>query len=87
MDYLEDDWGYIEITLEEYLKNHSISKNKLAIDANLQRTQLNTYCKNAVQRPDLGVLARICYALNCNLDDIIKYVYPTNKNGDKQKNE
>jgi len=75
------DWGYFEIILEEYLKTHDISKNKLAFDANLQRTQLNTYCKNAVRRPDLNVLARICYALNCDLDDILKYIRPTIHNG------
>lgn len=77
MDHFNSDSGYFEFILHQYLKNHNISKNKLAIDANLQRTQLNAYCKNAVQRPDLNVLARICYALNCDLVDIIKYVRPT----------
>jgi len=81
VEHVSSTWGYFEIILEEYLKNHDISKNKLANDANLQRTQLNTYCKNAVQRPDLNVLARICFALNCDLTDIIRYVRPTIKNG------
>jgi len=78
------DWGHFEIVLEEYLKRHDISKNKLSHDANLQRTQLNSYCKNEVQRPDLNVMARICYALECELSDIIKYIGPKKKSGGRK---
>lgn len=74
------DYGHFNIVLVDYLKGHGISKNQLAEKANLQRTQLNSYCKNNIKRPDLDVLARICYALNCNLSDIIHYVHPNNKN-------
>lgn len=77
MDSKNEQWGYFDIILEDYMKAHNISKNKLANDANLQRTQLIAYCKNAVQRPDLGVLARICYVLNCDISSILKYVPPT----------
>lgn len=72
----QTDWGRFDIVLAEYLDKHCISKNKLAAAANLQRTQLISYCKNEVQRPDLGVLARICCVLNCELNDIIKYCPP-----------
>ncbi|MCH5260824.1 MAG: helix-turn-helix transcriptional regulator [Lachnospiraceae bacterium] len=71
------DYGHFDIVLAEYLQERQFSKNKLAEKANLQRTQLNAYCKNDIKRPDLDVLARICYALNCDLPDIIRYVRPT----------
>jgi len=29
------------------------------------------------------VLARICYALNCDLSDSIRYVHPNERNGEK----
>ena len=67
----------------DFLKKNSISKNQLSEKANLQRTQLNSYCKNNIKRPDLDVLARICYALNCELSDIIRYVHPNERNGEK----
>ncbi len=63
------DWGHFNIVLGEYLTNNGISKNKIAAAANLQRSQLISYCKNEVQRPDLGVLARICCVLKCDLAD------------------
>ena len=70
------DWGHFDIVLGEYLTRNGISKNKIAAAANLQRSQLISYCKNEVQRPDLGVLARICCVLKCDLVDIIKYCPP-----------
>ncbi len=75
------DYGHFDIVLAEYLQEKQISKNKLAEKANLQRTQLNAYCRNDIKRPDLDVLARICYALECDLTDIIRYVRSDEKNG------
>lgn len=75
------DYGHFDIVLAEYLQEKQISKNKLAEKANLQRTQLNAYCRNDIKRPDLDVLARICYALDCDLTDIIRYVRSDEKNG------
>lgn len=77
------DYGHFEITLEVYLKKNNISKNHLAEKANLQRTQLNTYCKSNIKRLDFDVLARICYALNCELADIVSYIKPQNIDGGK----
>ena len=74
------DYGHFDIVLADYLQKRQFSKNKLAEDANLQRTQLNAYCKNEIKRPDLDVLARICYALHCDLTDIIRYVRSSEKN-------
>ena len=75
------DYGRFDIVLDEYLQERQISKNKLAEKASLQRTQLNAYCKNNIKRPDLDGLARICYALDCDLTDIIRYVRSSEKDG------
>lgn len=77
------DYGHFEIILDDYLIKNEISKNSLAENANLQRTQLNNYCKNNIKRPDFDVLARICYALDCELADIIRYVKPEKTQGGK----
>lgn len=65
--------GHIVITIEEYRLKHGISKNKIVLGAGVQRTQLQKYCQNKVARVDLGVLARLCNYLNCDLSDIMHY--------------
>lgn len=71
-------YGKIVLTLEEYRLKHNLSKNKIMINANVQRTQLQKYLRNEVSRVDLDVLARICNYLNCDISDIMRYE-PTNK--------
>lgn len=70
------DYGYIEILLDDLLRERGMSKNALAEKANLQRTQLNSYCNDRIKRPDLDVLSRICYVLDCDIADILKYTKP-----------
>lgn len=69
-------WGKLNITLDAYLRKNHVSKNRLSKAADLQYTQLQAYCKNEIQRPDLAVLARICYALGCTVSDILEYIPP-----------
>ena len=46
----------VYMDLENLLKEKNISKNKLCEACNLQRTQLNNYCKNKVTRIDFSVI-------------------------------
>ena len=77
---MEDrDYGTIQIKLDEMIEKQNISKNKLAHRAEMQRTQLNQFCKGTVTRLDTAVLARLCCALNCKIEDLLEYVPPENK--------
>lgn len=61
----------IEINLENILREKEISKNQICKNCNLQRTQLNNYCKNKVTRIDLTILAKLCVYLDCTPNDIL----------------
>mgnify|MGYP004480054369 FL=1 len=77
---MEDrDNGTILIKLDKMIEKQNISKNKLAHRAEMQRTQLNQFCKGTVTRLDTAVLARLCCALNCKIEDLLEYVPPENK--------
>ena len=70
------EFGRIHLKLDEIMKQQKISVNKLAFRSEMQRTQLKAYRDNEVQRVDLAVLARLCYALDCDLSDLIEYIPP-----------
>lgn len=77
---MEDrNYGTIRIKLDEMIEKQNISKNKLAHRAEMQRTQLNQFCKGTVTRLDTTVLARLCCALNCKIENLLEYVPPENK--------
>ena len=68
------DFGRVVFKIDEVLEAKNISKNNLEKEANLQRTQLNTYCNNKVKRIDLETIAKICYVLECKVEDTMDYV-------------
>lgn len=68
------DFGRVVFKIDQVLEEKNISKNRLEKEANLQRTQLNSYCNNKVKRLDLVTIAKICYVLDCEIANIMEYV-------------
>lgn len=75
---IDQDFGNVTIKILDILNEKKISKNKLAQMAQMERTQLNRYCNNQVRLVDLNVLARLCTALDCNIEDILEFI-PSDK--------
>lgn len=71
-----EEYGYVKIKLKEVMQEKGMSKSKLAFRAELQRTQLNLYYNNEINRVDLHVLSRICKALDCDINDLLEYIPP-----------
>ena len=69
-------YGTIHIKLDELIKKAGISKSKLSHRAEMQRTQINNFCNNKITRLDTDVLARLCYALDCTISDLLEYIPP-----------
>ena len=71
-----ENYGTIRIKLQELLDKSDMSKNKLSHKAEMERTQINNFCKNKITRLDTDVLARICAAFDCTISDLLEYVPP-----------
>lgn len=71
-----EEYGKIQIKVDEMIKRRGISKGKLCNRAEVQRTQLNRYCANQVTRLDTDVLARLCTVLQCGIGDILEFIPP-----------
>lgn len=70
------EFGTVRLKLNDIMAENHISVNKLAFRAEMQRTQLKAYRDNKVQRIDLAVIARLCYALDCDIPDLVEYIPP-----------
>jgi len=66
-------YGKINVKLKKYLDERNIKRGNLAASINAHFRVVNKWYNNDVEKLDLDVLARICYVLNCKVEDIIEY--------------
>jgi len=81
----EQNHGKIKIKIANVMKEKQISKTKLSYLAFLQLRQLNNLVNEKAARVDFDVLARICNALDCRIEDILEYV-PADPEGQEEDN-
>lgn len=70
--------GYYILKLDDVLLEKKISMNKVIEDTNTNFYAVKRVATGETSRFDLGVLARICSYLKCELDEIVEYI-PDNK--------
>ncbi len=68
------DYGKIKIRLKDIMDRKQISRNQLAKITNTRFEVINKWYNGSVERMDCDVLARLCYSLDCSVEDIIEYV-------------
>ena len=73
---MDSDYGVVKINIEELLEKAGIRKNKICKDLDLPRPNFNKYCRNQFQRIDANLIAKLCFYLDCTVDELIKYEHP-----------
>jgi DNA-binding Xre family transcriptional regulator len=73
---MDSDYGVVKMNIEELLEKAGISKNKICKDLDLPRPNFNKYCRNQFQRIDANLIAKLCFYLDCTVDELIKYEHP-----------
>ena len=63
----------VKITLDSALKSRNISRYELSKQTGIRYQIVDNYYKNKVVRYDSYVLNKICTALSCEINEIIKY--------------
>lgn len=71
--YVLKNYGKIDINLKNILEKKNIKRNKLCTMTALSYDLINRYYNNKVIRIDLDIIARICFALDCNIEEILVY--------------
>ena len=68
-----NDYGRIRITLKQIMAEKKMSRNALARAINARFEVVDKWYDGHIEKIDADVLSRICYVLECNPGDIIKY--------------
>lgn len=73
------DYGKINSKLDKFLKARDISSYELSNKTNIKFQAIQNLRENVTVRIDFEMLAKICYVLECRIEDIIEFVPPVNK--------
>ena len=71
------DYGKVEIKLKSIMDKRNVSIYQVSQLASLKHSTVKTYYNNCpITRVDLDVLSKLCYVLDCKVEDILEYSYP-----------
>lgn len=77
ISYHLGEYGRIKVKLAELLTKKGVTRNRLATLTGVKYHIIDKYYKGKlVQRADLDFLAKVCYALDCKVEDILEYEAP-----------
>jgi len=82
-----NDYGKIRLTIKEVMRKRNITTYRLSVLTGINWSILKRYTRGTLYRVDLDILSRICYALNCSLDELICYEQDIKKGKNIQKNK
>lgn len=68
------DYGRVHIKLDQLMTEKHITTYELSTKANIRFQTIQNLRKGTSTRFDLEVLAKICYMLDCKIQDIIEYL-------------
>jgi len=69
------DYGQVNIRLKEILEQKKMTRNRLCVLTGIKFDTVQKYYLGTVYRIDVDVLARLCYALDCKIQDVIEYTF------------
>lgn len=70
----EIQYGKIIVKLDEIMKKLDVSNYELNSKANIKFQTIQNLRINKSSRIDFEVLAKLCYSLDCKVEDILEYV-------------
>lgn len=69
----ELDYGEINIKLDDLLNDRNISTYELSTKSNIRFQTIQSLRENKSTRINFNILAKLCYTLNCKVEDLIEY--------------
>ena len=69
----EIEFGNINMKLDDIMSKRNISTYELSSKANVRFQTIKALRENKATRIDFNVLAKLCYVLECEVEDLIEY--------------
>lgn len=70
-------YGKVEIKLKSIMDKKNISIYQMSKLTSLKHSTVKSYYNNCpITRVDLDVISKLCYVLECKIEDILEYKYP-----------
>ena len=66
-------YGQISLNLRRLLDEKGIKRYTLARQIDTRFEVIDKWCNGEMEKLDLDILARICYVLECDVSDILRY--------------
>ena len=73
------DYGGIYFNIKPMMQKRKLTKTQIAKRTGLHNQIIDRYANGTITRYDKDVLAKLCYVLDCNLNEIMYYVSPKDK--------
>lgn len=70
---LMQSYGRVNLKLAALMDERGMTRNKLARLVNTRYEVVDKWYKGHVEKLDLDVLARVCFVLGCNVQDLLEY--------------
>ena len=75
--YQTEEYGRVRVTLADVLDSRGVTRNKLRTLTGVKYEVIDRYYKGVnVAMADLDFLAKVCYVLECDISDLLKYERP-----------
>ena len=74
VSYQTQEYGIVRVKLAELLEQKGITRNRLRTLTGVKYEVIDRYYKaQNLEMVDLDFLAKVCFALNCRIDDLLEY--------------
>ncbi len=71
------EYGRVKVKLAEVMEKRKITRNGLRVLINVKYDVITRYYKGVdIEMVDLNFLAKVCFALNCKIEDLLEYEMP-----------
>lgn len=63
----------LKITIDEVLKEKNKTRDQLCKDMQISKKTLEKYCNGDIRYLDTTFIQKVCFYLECDVQDILKY--------------